>query len=184
MKVCLIYSGWLRTREQCRMNQAANLIAPEFMETHINEYNTQLHFHTEDIERYNERKAPETVVRHTMNQWRNQWLSFQLAPKDCDIYVRIRYDIIFFNKIFFENYAIHDDIIYIPYGHEYRGGCCDMFAFGNYKTMEKYFNVYLNHEAIYNGGTEFHTEQFVKQNMLMQGVKIEHMGSTVDIVRP
>ena len=160
MKVCLIYSGWLRTYEQCKANHKEMMIAEEFNSVHINEYNTQLHYHTEDIDEYNLNRIPETVVRHSLNQWRNSWLSFQLAPKGFNIYVRMRYDIELTNKIDFSTYTIEDNVIFITEGNDYRDGCNDQFAFGNYMTMEKYYSVYQNHAEIFSTGHKLHTESY------------------------
>ena len=183
MKVCLIYSGWLRTYEQCKAHHKEMLIATEINSVHINEYNTVLHYHTEDIEEYNTNKAPETVVRHSMNQWRNNWLAFQLAPKGFDFYVRIRYDIEFTNNINFFTYNCEDNVIYIPEGNDYREGCNDQLAFGNYMTMEKYYSVYQNHESIFKRGHQFHTESYLKQNHLDQGVRIVRIPTMTIIKR-
>ena len=171
MRVCLIYSGWLRTYQYCKPNHIEMLgVHDEF---HINENNTDIDYHKEDIEEYNLHRIPETVVRHTMNQWRNNWLSFNKVPMmSYDILVRMRYDVELTNKIDFSTYNIEDNVVYIPEGNDYRDGCNDQLAFGNFITMQKYFSVYQHHKEIFSKGYKFHTESYLKRNLEMQGVKI------------
>lgn len=180
MRVCLIYSGWLRTYDQCKPNH--NEMIGVHDEVHINETNTEIHYYKENLEEYNTNKAPETQTMHTLNQWRNNWLAFQLATP-ADIYVRMRYDIEITNKIDFSTYSIEDNVIYIPEGSDYRNGCNDQFAFGNHMTMEKYYSIYQNYKSMFERGFEFHTESYLKQNLIDQGVRIVRIPTMTIIKR-
>lgn len=171
MKICLIYSGWLRTYEQCKPNHLQIIGVHD--EVHINETNTEIHYYKENIEEYNTNKAPETQTMHTLNQWRNNWLAFNKVPiMTYDVLVRMRYDIELTNKIDFSTYNCENNVIYIPEGSDYRNGCNDQLAFGNYMTMQKYYSVYQNYKSMFQRGFEFHTESYLKQNLIDEGVKI------------
>jgi len=183
MRVCLLYSGWVRTYNQCMQNHIENLKSDSIICVHVNESNTNIDYHKTDIEQYNTNKAGETVVRHTLNQWRNNFLVFDKAPKDCDVYVRMRYDIKLSGLIDFRQYTFSDGLIYIPQGHDYREGINDQFAFGNLNTMTEYYTLYLRHETIFNRGVLFHTETFVKQNLINSGTEIVRIPIQTEIIR-
>lgn len=174
MRVCLIYSGWLRTYDQCRQNHADNLVIPgEVCVVDYNETHGDLcPFSRKDFEHYRVNKAPETEPENTVNMWWNMWHAWSQAPQDCDCYVRCRYDIIFNGPVVFEQYPMLDNTVYIPEGNDYRDGINDQFAFGNRQSMEKYFSVYLNHERYFQEGKEFHSESYLKYNLDALGVNI------------
>lgn len=176
MRACLIYSGWKRTYDQCKANQTAMLVADEFTEYHRDESTANIDFFKFDIEQYNENRIPETKVRHTLNQWHNSFFSFgQASPQDGDVFVRIRYDIELTGQIRFADYPLKDNLVYIPFGQDYRAGVNDQFAFGNYQSMKKYFSVYLNHERIFNQGVPFHTESYLRKHLENEGVEIKRL---------
>ena len=183
MKVCLLYSGWLRTYQQCQQNHKDALRAEEFTEVHINETNTEINYLQEQIFTFDDNKAPETKPQHTINQWRNNYLCFHAAPKDYDIYVRMRYDIHLIGGVDFETFEVNNNLCYIAAGHDYRDGINDMFAFGNYETMQKYYSVYLNYNKIYSDGHQFHTESYLKHNLINEGVEIKRLLIETKIIR-
>lgn len=183
MTVCLLYSGWLRTYEQCKPNHNGNLQAEVFRESHINERNTEINYITEYVPEYDSNKAPETKAQHTINQWRNMWLCFEQAPKDCDIYCRMRYDIKLSGPVVFKDYEINDNTVWIPENGDFRDGCNDQFAFGNYNAMKNYFNVYLHYRDIFANGHQFHTESYLKRNLINNGIEIKRLNIQTEIIR-
>jgi hypothetical protein len=58
-----------------------------------------------------------------------------------DVVISLRIDLVFHNKIIFEN--IEDNTIYIPAGNDY-GGINDHIAYGNIKVMTKYNSIFSN----------------------------------------
>lgn len=181
MKVYLIYSGWLRSYNKCKNNHSDVFVADEVCSVHVNEGNTDLEHYNHDDWVYNSNKAPETIVRNTLNQWRNMMLAFNLAPKSFDVYVRMRYDILIEGNINFS--SIKPNTVYIPYGNDYRGGINDQFAYGDYDSIKKYYDVYNNYNDLYYGGCLFHTETLVKANIERTNLAVERISNKVEIVR-
>lgn len=196
MKICLLYTGYLRTWDQCRANHQMNIYSPD----------TDLFFYTyekpEGVEfkqwvqipkpyypdpfkahKYNERKRQETSVFQSLNQWCNNFVGFRTLPLGYDIYVRIRPDIKFNGRLNFTDFDVSGNNIYIPEGHDY-GGCSDLFGFGNYNVMEKYYSVFLNCHRLWNDGAEFHSEGMQMTNLRREGVNIVRYGhAQIDIIR-
>lgn len=186
MTVCMIYSGWLRTWEQCKGNHAEVLRpAP----AHVVHYNETTHdltpFPREQWEHYRENKAPETEPENTLSMWRGMWEAWRLAPQGFDCYVRNRYDIVLEGGgVNFEEWPMIDDTVYIPEGQDFRDGVNDQFAFGNYQSMEKYYSVFLYHKTHFDAGKPFHSESYLKYTLEMLGVKIVRIPITNRIIRP
>jgi len=176
MKVCTIYTGWLRTWEKVRLNHK-EMLPPSNVEIHYNETTNELQRFTEDIWGFNERKEPENIPINTMSMWYNMREAFRLAPMTCDVYVRNRYDISFENKI---NYEVEPNTVYIPEGHDYRNGVNDQFAYGDYYSMAKYFQVF-------DSATElegiFHSERFLKLHLEKMQLKIKRIWQKHEIIR-
>jgi len=80
-----------------------------------------------------------------------------------DIVFRVRPDMFFYNKIDLTlvNEAITNDCIYMPIWHgKYEivtKQLMDQFAFGNFKIMKTYFNVYENINELLNRPESVHT---------------------------
>jgi len=186
MKVCLIYSGWLRTYDRCRQNHADNLVIPgdvcvvDYNETH----GDMRPFAREDWEHYYQNKAGETQPENTLNMWYNMWRAWEQTPKDLDCYVRCRYDITFSGPIRFEDYEMKPNTVYIPTHGDYREGVNDQFAFGSRDSMEAYFSVYLDHGEHFAAGKMFHSESYLKHTLDKRGINIVRIPQTNMIVRP
>lgn len=182
MKVCLIYSGWLRSYDRCKTNHLDAMGDHEIVEVHINESHVDPEYFKHDDWVYNANKAPETIVRTTLNQWFNMMLAFSSAPKDCDVYVRMRYDILIHGRLDFSD--IEPNTVYIPSGNDYRDGINDQLAYGDYESIRKYYDVYNNYDTLYNNGCLFHTETMVKRNLDYSNVKVKRLpDTTTEIVR-
>lgn len=183
MKVCLIYSGWLRTWEQCKQNHTDCLSPTPDHVVHYNETLYQVNpFDWEEFAHYRANKAPENEPGNTVNMWHAMYHSWLMAPGGFDCYVRIRYDIIIEGPINFEDYEMRPDTVYIPEGQDY-GGVNDQFAFGSRTAMEQYFSVYLDHETHFNAGKMFHSESYLKHTLDMRGIKIVRIPVTNRILR-
>lgn len=181
MKICMIYSGYLRTWKGCEQNHREMLTpAPDYV-VHYNEKHNELHHFKTDIWNYGRNKAPETIPYNTVNMWRNMYLAFQQAPEGFDVYVRNRYDILFSKPIDFNAYQYDDNTVYIPTGNDYRDGINDQFAFGNLEAMRKYYRVYTYHPHHFAMGKTFHSESYLKYTLQEQGVKIVRIPVTNSI---
>lgn len=78
MKVCLIYSGWLRTWEQCRGNHAERLTPAPAYVVHYNETTPfEDEPYTVDEWGYDANKAGENQAWNTMNMWRAMWRAWR-----------------------------------------------------------------------------------------------------------
>lgn len=185
MKICLIYSGWLRTYDRCRQNHADNLIIPgDVCVVDYNENTADLTpYPREMFEHYRENKAPETEPENTMSMWRGMYKAWQGAPNDCACYVRCRYDIIFSGPIRFEDYEMKPDVVYIPTGQDFREGVNDQFAFGSREAMKAYYSVFLDHETHFAAGKMFHSESYLKHTLDMRGIQIVRIPQTNTIIR-
>jgi hypothetical protein len=173
MRVALIYSGQERTWERCKQSHEDAIYTGDtvvFWHT-VEALKVYPHFYQLDGHPYDQNRRPETVVASSLNQWHNNFIAFSLVPRDFDVYVRIRPDITFSGRIdFSQDYSGLK--VYIPHGHNYWDGVNDQIAFGNWESMRRYYSVYLNHGDIFREGVEFHTERYVTQNLIRQGVEI------------
>ncbi len=193
--VALIYTGHLRTWNQCVGNHHEFIFQPE---THAFFYTYDRpawdnHYHRSKLasfqwvgipesfypdphapHKYDSRKVPENTVYNTLNQWLNNFVGFRMVPKGFDIYVRIRPDIKFNGPLDFNQYDCTGNNIYIPQGFDY-GGVCDQFAFGSYEVMKAYYSVFLKCHEYWENGTTWQSE-------LMQLVNLQHHG--INIIRP
>lgn len=182
----MIYSGWLRTWDQCRQNHADCLTPAPVCTIHYDERNFTMNpFDWEEFAHYRENKAPETEPGNTVNMWHNMYCAFELAPRGYDCYVRNRPDILIHGHIDFSRFDLRDDVVYIPVGNDYWEGVNDQFAFGSYKAMEAYHNVYLDHEKHFSSGKMFHSESYLKHTLDMRGIRIERIQDVSNtILRP
>jgi len=184
MKVCIIYSGWLRTWDRCRQNHETHLLPAPAMTIHYSEFDHDLRpYAREDWEHYRENKAPETEPENTMNMWHNMYEAWRMAPPGLDCYVRNRYDIIFHGVINFADYEMTPNRVYIPTGGDYREGVNDQFAFGSYTAMEAYFDVYYDHAGHFAQGRMFHSESYLHWTLKDRGFEIVRIPQTNEIIR-
>lgn len=182
MNKCFIYSGHLRTWSQNRQNHRETLGTGT--EVHYSDLDHEPDFYNGyEWEHYRENKIPETTPNSTVNQWHNMFMAFAMAKKGFDVYIRMRYDIKLSGSVPFENYELNDNVVYIPKGHDYHNGVCDMMAFGNYEAMRKYYNVYLLHPLLFHLGKMFHTECYVKWSLEHQGVEVRRLDIESQIIR-
>jgi hypothetical protein len=183
MKIAIIYSGHIRTWEQCKTNHENNLATNDcdlYFYTYTHPDNTTYKqfiqipgtYYDGVIHDYDSNKNPVTSTDNTIQSWHNLFVSFCLVPMGYDVYVKSRCDITFSGKIDFSSYPIIDDVVYVPVGNDYCGGVNDQFAFGNYMSMKKYYSVYLEHYKMFQDGLTFHTEFYVTKNLERKGVKI------------
>lgn len=198
MRVCIIYTGHLRTWEKCKANHYANL--------GINDHDLWWHtyenpgpmlrarvdcmswwtpipceYHYIIDHPYNAHRRPEISIGNTLNQWHNNFIGFCIVPADYDVYVRCRPDILLSGPV---SLSIGDgNTVFIPSGNDYYNGINDQFAYGSYKAMKAYYSVYLNHAALFASGLIFHTEEYVTENIKRQGVRIERIPVTNEILR-
>ena len=196
LKIALLYSGQLRSWKDTVANHQANIWQRDdfnqtepffYTDKDPNDNNHGYAFNNVVITResffpdpfkghpYNANKAGENQVYNTYNQWLNNLVGFILAPVDRDVYVRIRPDLKFNDKLDFTDYDYSGRKIYIPQGHDY-GGVNDQFAFGNREVMKIYFSVMLNHHYLYARGVKFHSETMQQENLNAEGVEIVRIG--------
>jgi hypothetical protein len=193
MKIAILYSGHIRTFEQCFINQQENLLTE----------NSDLYFYTYTnpevpykqfiqipgtyydglVHDYDSNKNPITSTDNTLQSWHNLFVGFCLVPVNYDVYVKSRCDIILSGKIDYSQYPMIDNTVYIPLGNDHCGGLNDQLAFGNYMSMKKYYSVYLEHLKMFQDGLTFHTEYYVTKNLERKGVNIVRIPVTNYIVR-
>lgn len=181
MRVCMIYSGWLRTWEGCEPNHRATFSPAPDLTIDYNETHANLMHYKVDKWGYKANKAPECIPENTMNMWHNMYQAWSQAPKGFDVYVRNRYDITFSGPIDFGAYQYDGDTVYIPTGNDYRDGINDQFAFGNYEAMKKYYSVYLYHSHHFAQGKPFHSESYLKHTLELLNVNIVRIPVTNQI---
>jgi hypothetical protein len=192
MKVAILYAGDIRTWNNCRENQLRNIPGEKdlYFHTYSEPENTEYKLYRQAPawngvwdDRYKDNKHPWIDTARVLKIWQNLWEGFQMIPQEYDVYVKSRCDIELSGAIDFGRWDIGSGAIVIPTGSDYEDGVNDQFAFGIYAAMEKYFNVYLNHEQMFKDGLRFHTEFYVLKNLERQGVPIHRMLITNSIVR-
>lgn len=196
MKIALIYSGHLRTWEQCQENHRTMLWDkhcekffftyddPGYPFIQIPEVSYYHPIYDKDHP-FHANKRPETTIHNTLNQWHNNFIAWAVVPKTFDIYVRVRPDIRFDDPIYLRNYTpdvLGQKTIHICEGNDY-GGVNDQFAFGDYAAMRVFYDVYLNHAKLWQEGKEFHSEGMQMENLLKEGVTINRLPAKQHIVR-
>lgn len=194
MRIAVLYSGQLRTWNQCRANQEANLFTPEtdlFFHTYTEPGNTNYKqfvkipgdYFGRDIDQYYPNRNPVSTPLGVIQPWLNSFIGFCIVPQDYDIYVRSRCDIQLSGNINFNEYPINDNEIYIPFGNDYFKGVNDQFAFGNYNVMKTYFSIFIEYQKIYDSGEQFHPESYVTENLKRHGIHINRLSITNTILR-
>ncbi len=193
-KICLLYTGFLRTWDLCRANHQENIYTAD----------CDLFFYTYEKpegvtykqwiqvprpmypdpfkeHEYNSRKAPENQVYNSLNQFATNFVGFRTLPLGYDVYVRIRPDIKFNGRLNIADFDTSGNNIFIPQGHDF-GGINDQFAFGNYEVMEKYYSLFINCHELWRSGCIFHSESLQLANL--QGINIVRYGHAQhDIIR-
>jgi len=190
-KIAVINTGFLRTWDKCRENHERNLYTPDtdlFWFTFEDPcYRGQflrvpyIWYPAPDAHPYDVNKEPETGVYQALNMWHNIFVSFCLAPKGYDVYVRCRPDILFSDRL---ELQVQANTVYIPEGNDFRGGVNDQFAYGDYETMKIYFSLYLSYKEYFNAGVKFHPEAYLRHHMEVNGIRIERIKTTQWILRP
>jgi hypothetical protein len=195
MKVAVLYSGQIRTWNQCRANQESNLFTPEtdlFFHTYTEPESTNYkqfikipddYFDANIVNQMYPNRNPVSTPFCVLQPWLNSFIGWCICPKEYDIYVRSRCDIQLSGKINFEDYVINDSEIYIPLGNDYCGGINDQFAFGNYHVMKTYFSIFTEFQNIYRDGVVFHPESYVTENLKRHGIHINRLSVTNTILR-
>lgn len=196
-KTALVYTGLLRSWQQCKGNHREYLWNgiqtdlffytdndPELVDCqwikdeHVNWYPDPFKDH-----RYATRKAPENTVYQTYRQWRANYIGFAMVPQGYDIYCRVRPDTVLNGKLNFADFDCSGKRIYIPQGMDY-GGINDQFAFGNYEVMKIYYSVFENVHELWHEGAIFHSETMQLKNLQKHGVEIVRYGAPqINIVR-
>jgi hypothetical protein len=207
-KTALVYTGLLRSWQQCKGNHYENLWIGNNVDFHFyTDDNPMKYFEPRESQmvydkinwvgdehvnwypdpfkdhRYATRKAPENTVYQTYRQWRANYIGFAMVPQGYDIYCRVRPDIVLNGKLNFADFDCSGNRIYIPQGMDY-GGINDQFAFGNYEVMKIYYSVFENVHELWHEGAIFHSETMQLKNLQKHGVEIVRYGAPqVNIVR-
>jgi hypothetical protein len=104
--------------------------------------------------------------------------------QEYDLLVRVRTDFKFLSPLIINDIDL--DKIYIPYGHDHRGGINDRFALGSPKLMDKYFNRYdfwmEKHDEIPNYIT--HAEANLKLYLESLSIPVERIPFDYCLRRP
>jgi len=194
VKVAVLYSGALRTWDECRENQINNILT-EGVDSYFYtdeepkgiKYTQYVQiperYYNEIDHRYDADKNPITNTSNTLGMWHNMFVGWCLVPKTYDVYVKSRCDIILSQKINFELFDVSGNDIYIPIEGDFCGGVNDRFAIGNYEIMKKYFSIYIEHQNLFQSGLTFHTEYYLTENLKRKGVNIIRFSIKDTIIR-
>jgi len=189
MKVQHLYTGLLSYWERCEENHEQNAPGNRFFYTDKQpdlSYNVSdwrkcdpvfYDIYEKNAELY-ANKAPETSVQNCWNMWHNIFVGFSLLPKDADIYVRNRTDIVFTGPMNYEAYDVSRRAVFIPSGNDYWYGINDQAAFGSYEVMKAYCSLYLNVQKYYDEGRIFHPESMLKWHLDQCGIEIVRLPIT------
>lgn len=189
-----MYSGYLRTWNQCHENQKTTLLTEDsdlYFYTYSKPDSTVFkqfiqipcdYYTVMPDHKFNSNRRPESEPHNSFNQWHNNFIGFSLVPNNYDLYVRCRTDISFNDKVSFESYLYDDNTIYIPQGNDY-WGINDQCAFGNYQAIKKYFNVYINKDDIFAKGVTYNPEVYLLENLKMQNMNVVRTPQMHEIVR-
>lgn len=205
MKVCLIYSGFMRTWDRCRDNHRENI--------YTQNENVTAYFHTDKdpfnkgfdiwglphyfipipeklfypdpfayVHPYSDRKSPEGSVVQTLRQWQCNFVAFSIVPSTFDVYVRMRPDLMFNGPLKLQK--PEPKTVYIPQGMDY-GGINDQCAYGDYDSMKVYYQVFENYHFLWRDkGITFNSEVMQKANLEDKGINVVRFGSPQhDLIR-
>ena len=188
MKVHHLYSGRLSYFDRCEENHNFNCPGERFFYTELSPSSDYEWVRCYDLDFYREQdgktkenypfNAPETSIRNVWNMLHNMFVGFSLMPKDADIIVRNRTDIILSGPCNYEQYDVSERAVFIPSGNDYWTGINDQFAFGNPEVMRDYFKLYLSMQKYYDEGCRFHPESLLKYHLDRQGIKIVRLPIT------
>lgn len=187
MNVQHLYTGLLSYFARCEENHDQNAPGNRFFYTDLkpeNPAHTWVHCRPifYDIYEKNKevypRKADETSVQNCWNMWHNIFVGFSMLPKDADIYVRNRTDIVLSGPCNFEQYDTTRRAVFIPSGNDYWHGINDQFAFGSYEVMKAYCSLYLSVQKYYDAGTLFHPESMLKKHLDTMEIEIVRLPIT------
>lgn len=184
----IIYSGFLRTWDKVKENQEKNLWKEGdeviFYTEKAPEWNKEHKFYPiqdqlDDFSRVlATNAAPETHILNTLNQWRNRYYAFSRILHNTPIFIVSRTDIKFSGKL---NFGQQYETIYIPQGNDYREGINDQFAYGGYREMRHYCDLYLHYKTYFNEGLQFHPETYLKRHL--RDIEIIRTPVTNQIIR-
>lgn len=205
MRVCLLYSGFLRTWAQCQANHLENInkaltdAGHEVYAVWFSDFDPfpqgkwdyyyrwtkipETIFYPDGFapHPYDTNKSPEGNVYQTLRQWQGNFVTFSIAPSDFDVYVRIRPDLKFNGPLTIQK--PEPQTVYIPEGSDFRG-INDQFAYGDYETMKAYFQVFENYHFLFAKGTMFNSEVMQLANLQDKNINIVRYGSPQhDIIR-
>ena len=119
-------------------------------------------------------------IRNLFLMYTNIQNCFNLIQGKYNIYIRARYDLIFQNRIFIENYIStilkgEKDII-IPKEYQFKEddeGYNDQFAIGNYKGMSCYSNLKNSLLNLINKGVTFRSELLLHDWLNNNNIKVQ-----------
>jgi hypothetical protein len=151
--------------------------------------NDKINHNCYDLEKY-QRKSGVNVnnmLCHFINKQRVYTLLENYVEQTntkYDIIMSIRIDMVFYEKIIFNN-EIEENTIYIPKGYDYIGNTIsDTTAYGNISVMKKYMNIIQNIIYILDmGKTILHPESLNFENIKLNNLKIKRYDLKYDIIK-
>jgi hypothetical protein len=187
VRVCQIYVGHRRTFWHTQKNHQENLKPIHWVHQRDENSSTFNYYRPgAELHLYHSRLEGDTNVYNVLNSWHNRYVAFSTAPEDYEVYVLMRYDTLVQGVIDFRDYTYSDDVIYVPVGNDHRMGVNDQLVFGNWRVMQKYVSINLNHSQMFHTTDPglfpwFHNESYCTRNLELQGVQISRVGVTTDI---
>ena len=185
MRVCQIYVGHRRTFWHTEKNHKESLLPVHFVH-HRDENSPSFNYHKFDSHYYQSRLDGDTNIQNVLNSWHNRYVAFVTAPEGYDVYLLMRYDTVFSEKIDFRDYAYDDNTIFIPSDNDHGLGVNDQMVFGNREVLKKYVSIHTNHLHMFDSGDEllfpwFHNESYCTRNLQLQNVNIIRTSASTQI---
>lgn len=152
--------------------------------------NDQINYLWHDLEKYPKIRSEvnvDNMVRHFINKQRVYTLLENYVEQskiNYDIIMSLRVDIVFYEKIIFNN-VIEENTIYVPSGYDFIGNTItDISAYGNISVMKKYMNIIQNISYILDTGKSIlHPESLTLANIIINDLKISRYDLKYDIIK-
>ena len=125
-----------------------------------------------------------TIKRNVVSMFYNRKRVFELiktSGKQYDCIVSYRLDLFSSSKIDYTN--LDRESIYIPEGQDNNGGINDQIAYGTYKPMSIYMNLFDSMKIHLDNKCNFHPENINKFHLLRHDVSVVRVPYKYEIVR-
>ncbi len=129
-------------------------------------------------------KAPETNIYNVLSMYYHREKISKIVKEE-EVYIVWRSDFSSndLEKIEYILKNMHDEVVYIPEGNDWRNGINDQMALGKGKIIKKYLECYSKIFVYLSRGCIFHPENLLKHHLEYNDVKIERFKIDYSIIR-